>query len=104
MIGESLAIIAVILVLAAMLAKSGRHIFAAFTLPLVSVPIFYLIGSFTGSYLQHNILNIIGFLLGAGLCVLSSRLFRSRRSRTAYLLFCILFMAALLLAYSLYLN
>lgn len=98
MVVESLAILAVILVMAAMFARSGRRIFSAFTLPLCSIPLFHIVGRV---FRLSNIavLDIAGFVVGVLLCLLFSKAFEQKRSRVGYLVFCCAFMAALLVAY-----
>lgn len=98
MVGESLAIIAVIIVLAVMVARRGKHRFAAITLPLVSIPALHLVGR----ALRMNSLpwNIAGLLIGVALCILSSRKFSESRSvSVAYLFFCLFFLIGLFIAY-----
>lgn len=99
MVGESLAIIAVILVMAAMLARAGKHVFAAFTLPLISIPAFHLLGAMFRLSGWMALLDVVGLAVGLGLCVLFARAFRSKKARYGYLVFCVVFLVALLAAY-----
>lgn len=103
MVGESLAIIAVILVMAAMVARSGRHLFSALTLPLITIPVFHLVGSMVGPRSWLPVLDGVALLMGCALCVFFSRSIVSKRGRKGYLLFCVAFMVALLIAYLKYL-
>lgn len=99
MIGESFAIIAVILVLAAMIARSGRRLFSAFTLPLISIPALHLIGAALRVGPSLYLLDIAGLVVGLVLCFLCSRAFRSRKARMGYFAFCCFFLVALEIAY-----
>lgn len=99
MVGESLAIVAVIFVMAAMLARAGKHVFAAFTMPLISIPVVHLIGVVFRLQSWMALLDVIGLLVGLGLCFLLSRAFRSKKARVGYLVFCGIFLVALLAAY-----
>lgn len=112
MVGESLAIIAVILVMAAMSVRSGKRELALLTLPLTSVSLFHLLGAVMYKALRNSmlplrmlfsIIDIAGLLAGAVLCVVLSRSIRTRRGRWAYLVFTLFFLAALTVAYLLYL-
>lgn len=103
MVGESLAIIAVIVVLAAMLARRGTGFFAAVTLPLISVPLFHLIGTVVLRRRYVLACEIAGLVVGLVLCYLFSRALPQKRSRWGYLLFCWTFTVALAVAYFMYL-
>lgn len=99
MVGISLAIIAVILVLAAMIARTGRRVFSAFTLPLISIPVMYLVGAALRMGSRLYLFEIAGLIIGLILCFLFSRAFRSPRARVGYFAFCCFFLVALLIAY-----
>lgn len=101
--GESLAIIAVIMVMEVMLVRRGKRDFVLATLPLVGVPLFHLLGSVFRLYRYLVCIDVAGLVVGFGLCAFLSKGFVTRRGRVGYLLFCGVFMAALLLAYLLYL-
>lgn len=104
MVGESLAIIAVILVMAVMLARRGRQGFALLCLPLLGVSLLHVTGSFLQLHSLLILFDVIGLALGFILCIILSKGFATRRGRGAYLLFSGVFMAALLLSYILHLT
>lgn len=102
--GESLAIIAVLLVLIAVTARRGKYRFAVALAPLFSVPALHLLGwalRLEGYYVWFD---LAGLLLGAGLCVAVSRSLPSRAAKWLYLVSILIFLTALLLAYSLNLG
>lgn len=101
MVGESLAIIAVIVVMAFMAARRGKRLFAMITLPLTSIPVLYLLSW----VLRLNSLPFIitGLIAGVFVCGFFSRGFTgSPYGRAGYLVFCVVFLVALFLAYLLY--
>lgn len=99
MVGESLAIIVVIFGMAFMFARSGKRIFASFTLPLVSIPLLHLIGVMLRFTAWLLIFDLAGLVIGATLCIIFSRAFRAKRNRIGYLFFCLAFMVALMIAF-----
>ncbi len=105
---QSLAIIAVILVMIFMFLRGGRKAGALFSLPLLSVPVFHLTGRavqsfFAGEEFQVFAVNaafdIGGFVLGAVLCWIMARAILSRRIKYAYFVTCAVFMGLLAAAY-----
>lgn len=102
MVGETLAIIAVILVLAAMMARSGRIIFSAITLPLISLPVLHLVGTLLKLGAAVIYFDIIGLLFGIILCFVFSKAFRTRGAQIIYLSSCGIFTIALFISY--YIN
>ena len=110
MLGESLAIIVVILVLAFMAIRSGKLVLAGLTVPLISLSMLHLIGEGVAQLLRvspDNRLTLflgahtVGLLLGLCLCALASRTIAVRRIRSFYLLFTCLFLLGLFTAYRL---
>lgn len=101
MAGESLAIIVVIIVLSNMLLRAGRKFHAAFSISLVSVPVFHLLGWLlppTGDVIMA--LDIAGMAVGIAIAVvLALRMFESGRARFAYLTIACGFHIALTAAY-----
>ena len=106
--GESLAVIAVILVMAAMFVRARKKAIAVLTLPLISVPCFYLLatGIFklartTGITWHAVIIGMIigGVVLGAAACSLLSVMIPTRRGKTGYLTFCLIFQVAIAIGY-----
>jgi len=111
--GESLAIIAVILVMIAMFVRSKRRGMALLCLPLVSVPLFHLAYTVTGpigrglgrsfgwDFPTMNIgLIIIGAVVGAAACAMFSRIIPTRRGATGYLVLTLLFQVAIGIGYA----
>lgn len=108
MIGQSVAIVAVILVMLFMFMRAGKRSGAVFAMPLLCVPWFHLLGmgvhrAIGGSFTPQIVIDCVGFLLGACLCAILSRAIAPRRLRWAYLALCIIFQAALALIYILFL-
>lgn len=106
MTGESLAIIAVILVLSFMFLRAGKKPVALLSLPLVSVPALFLLSGlvrglgFTGWGLDINIFMVlVGVVAGSAACALLSLMIRSRRGKTAYLIFSLAFQVAIAVGY-----
>lgn len=108
MVGQSFAIIAVILVMSFMFLRSGRRAGAIFALPLISVSVFHLIGfavhrMFVQSELPtsslHVALDMAGFFVGALLCWILSRAILVKKLRYVYFISCTVFLAALTVAY-----
>lgn len=113
MIGQSLAIIAVILVMVFMFLRTGRRVAAIFVLPLTSVSVFHLIGAavyrllVASEYPTMTLycgIDLAGLLVGAILCIIFSRLIAVKRLRAVYLIFSLVFLTALCIAYILYLT
>ncbi|MCL2055955.1 MAG: hypothetical protein FWH02_01895 [Oscillospiraceae bacterium] len=110
--GESLAVIAVILGMAAMFVRAKRRGMALLCLPLISVPLFHLahhvagpIGrgfgrSFGWDFPAMNIgLIIIGVVVGSAACAMFSRIIPTRRGTTGYLILTLLFQVAIGIGY-----
>lgn len=113
MVGQSFAIIVVILVTAFMFLRTGRRAGALFTLPLISVSVFHLIGVavhriFLNSALPtiglHMAMDILGLVVGAVLCWILSRAIRPSKLRLVYFCSCAVFLALLTTAYINFLN
>ena len=109
MVGQSVAIIAVILVMLFMFMRAGKRSGAVFALPLLIVPGFHLLGAaihraMAGSgFWPLIIIDCAGLLLGSALCGILSRAIKPRRLRWAYLALCLVFQAALTYVYVLFL-
>lgn len=107
-----MAIVAVILVMAFMFLRAKRKFFAVMVLPLVSIPLFHIIGRMTFELFRFmdvelNVFlcmaDLVGLLVGAVLCLVLSRGFPGGKGRAAYLVCCGVFLLALTGAYMLYL-
>lgn len=108
MVSESLAIIAVLLVTAAMYLRTGKHRTAALVLPLLCVPVATLLA--TGLASEHfvpaigaghvSVISILiaGLILTVALCVLLSKNIENRPGRIAYCVVGCLFSGALVVA------
>lgn len=105
---ESLAIIALILVMAWIFIRTRKKAVAILTLPLISVPIFYLPSS--GIYRITGIsafpfqtfalcMVFAGSAVGLGICALLSRMVPTRRGKTGYMCFCLIFQIAIAIGY-----
>jgi len=109
MVGESLAIIAVILIMAFMFMRSQKKTFGVLVLPLISISLFHLIGRLLhpvlGRALERNVFlfgsDVVGLIVGVVLCVLLSRGIPTRKGRSAYVAFSGFFLLALTGAYML---
>lgn len=109
MIAQSFAIIAVILVMAFMFLRTGRRAGALFTLPLISVSAFHLLGyaiywvfvasPISAEYL-HVALDVFGLVVGTMLCWILSRAINVKKLRYVYFLSCFVFLALLTIAYA----
>jgi hypothetical protein len=110
LIGQSFAIIAVILVMIFMFLRGGRKAGALFSLPLLSVPLLHLTGmalrilapdAFT-SLVLNMAFDIAGFCLGAVTCWIMARAITVKRLRYAYFVSCAVFLGLLAAAYIMY--
>jgi len=108
MIGQSFAIIILILVMMFMFLRAGKRTGAVFTLPLVSVPLFHLLGfavqrPFIQSGLPtvglHITMDVIGLSCGLFTCWVLSRAIGVKKLRYTYFLSCAMFLSALAAAY-----
>lgn len=113
MVGQSFAIIVIILVMAFMFLRTGRRAGALFTLPLISASVFHLIGVgihhiFSQSALPtlglHMAVDILGLAVGLVLCWVLSRAINPKKLRWAYFCSCAVFLALLTAAYINYLG
>jgi len=108
--GESLAIIAIIILMSVMFLRAKRHGMALLCLPLLSVPLFHLIYSVAGpigrtignrDFPTMNIgLIIIGVVVGSAACAMFSRIIPTRRGTTGYLVLTLLFQIAIGIGYA----
>jgi hypothetical protein len=100
MVGESLAIAAVIVVMVVMLARAGRQGFAVLALPLLGVPVLHLIGWLLPPMAQFMpSLDLAGLAVGVILSVILSGAFRRMRARVGYIALVSIFLAALTVGY-----
>ncbi|MCL2035648.1 MAG: hypothetical protein FWG94_13100 [Oscillospiraceae bacterium] len=108
MIGQSFAIIILILVMSLMFLRSGKRTGAVFALPLISVPLFHLLAYAVYRPLMGGVISIVGFHVAmdaAGLwCGILSSLILSRaiglkKLRYTYFAGCTAFSSALAAAY-----
>lgn len=108
MVGQSFAIIAVILVMSFMFLRAGRRAGAIFALPLISVSAFHLIGYAIHKMLVqselptvslHIAIDAAGLLVGVVLCWILSRAITVKKLRYVYFISCAVFLAALTIAY-----
>lgn len=113
MIGQSLAIIAVIMVMVFMFLRSGRREITFFVLPLISVSLFHLLGAAVYRWLAESefstmtlycAIDIAGLIAGILSCAFLSRAIVNKRIRIVYLVCCVVFLTALTVAYVLYLT
>ena len=107
MIGESLAIVCVILVMTLMYRRAGKKMMAGIALPLICVPCARLLSiailgmpsEAAGNLLFSYIFIITGLVACVALCTWASRGITSNSVRTAYLLVSFVFSGALAIAY-----
>jgi hypothetical protein len=100
MVGESLAIAAVIVIMAFMLARAGRQGFAVLALPLLGVPVLHLIGGLIPPMAQYvRVFDLAGLAIGVTLSVVLSGTFRRRRARVGYIALVSIFLAVLTVGY-----
>ena len=104
MVGESLAIVVVIVVMAAMYKHADKGQIAALALPLICVPCGRLLSAVVLSSgkmdtLAGYIFVVAGLMASVALCTLLSMRMRGRRARLVYLVFSFIFSGALSIAY-----
>lgn|GEM_PF-902035 len=106
MVGESLAIVAVLLVMAAMYRRAGKKLMAHLALPLICVPCGRLIGigvlgysAGTGSTVCNYAFIVGGLVAAVAWCTYVSRNIQNRTVRVGYLAVSFVFSGALLIAY-----
>lgn len=99
MIGESLAILAVIGVMMVMFAKAGKQRYCALALPLISIPLLHCIGTALQMHAFLFWFDLAGLVIGIGCIIAASRPLQ-QGSRWGYLLFGIAFLVALWIAYT----
>ena len=112
MVGQSFAIIAVILVMSFMFLRAGRRGGALLTVPLVCVPLFHLAGTavhripVSKDYATITLLctiDIIGLAVGIAFCAIVSKGIVMKKMRLVYFVSCTIFLVALTAAYILFL-
>jgi hypothetical protein len=105
---ESLAVIAVILVMAGIFVRAGKKAVAVLCLPLISVPVFYLPARGLYNLLAISALSLpvfslclvfAGVVLGSTLCGALSRMIPTRKGKTGYLTFSLVFQIAISIGY-----
>lgn len=104
MMSESLAIVAVIVVMAAMYKRAGKGLIAAMALPLICVPLGRLIsvvvlGTSGIGTLPSYIFVVVGLMASVALCTAISMKLSSKKARVIYLAVSFIFSGALLIAY-----
>lgn len=106
--GESVAIIAVILLMGGIFLRAKRKGMAILTLPLISVPLFHLLTTLVyplarsfgyGSRTLNIGLVVIGAVLGAAACSLLCKIIVTQRSRNVYLVLTLIFQVAIAIGY-----
>jgi hypothetical protein len=106
--GESLAIIAIILLMAGIFLRAKRKGVALLSLPLISVPVFHLAtlavaplarGMGYDALSANRGLIIIGVVVGSAACSLLSRLIAAKRGQNVYLVLSLLFQVAIAVGY-----
>jgi hypothetical protein len=110
LIGQSFAIVSVILVMILMFLRGGRKAGALFSLPLLSVPLLHLTGMALRmlmpdafSALVLNVaFDVAGFCFGSVICWIMARAITVRRLRFAYFASCAVFLGLLAAAYVMY--
>lgn len=112
MIGVSIAIVALILVMAFMFLRSGRRAGALFALPLISVSTFHLLGYAAYKLLVKSELptvslqitiDAVGLAVGLVLCWVLARAIDLKILRYTYFACCAVFLTAMFYAYVNYL-
>ena len=108
MIGQSFAIIILILVMSFMFLRAGKRAGAVFALPLISVSLFHLLAyALQRPFMQtalpvkglHVAMDIIGLLAGLWCCLRLSRAISVKKLRHTYFAGCAVFLTALAAAY-----
>jgi hypothetical protein len=109
MAAESFAIIAVILIMDAMFLHTGKRAAVIISLPLISVPLFYLlgIGVGAGSVLSwvpaRDVLApgmvVAGALIGIAGCAAVTKLIKTRRVKPVYFAVGAVYLSALAIVY-----
>ncbi len=108
MLAQSLAIVALILVMSFMFLRAKKAAWAILALPLLSVSLFYLLGfafySTFGGELSRVMLKATGAGLVFGIicCALLMRAIPVKKLRLMYMVGCVLFLIALAIAYANY--
>lgn len=106
MIIESIAIIVLIVILIFMIARTGRQSAALCLLPLLCVPLFYMVGIPVSGLLANTLqglgrpvslisITVLGLVVGCALFGMLCGNFRTRRAKQGYLVMCCGFSAAL---------
>jgi len=109
MAAESFAIIAVIFIMDAMFLRTGKRAAVVISLPLISVPLFYLLGIGVGA---GSVLSwvparealapgmvVAGALVGIAGCAAVTKLIKNRKVKTVYLAIGAAYLAALAIVY-----
>ena len=109
MIGESVAILAVILVMMIMALRQGKRPLVILSLPLMIIPAVYLIGEALLWTLRNMtalpistlrmVAVAVGWAVGTVACILTARALISKRARALYLALALIYMTALSIAY-----
>lgn len=94
---ESLAILAIIIVLAVMVARRGKRQFLAFVLPLISIPVLHIVAyllDFSRFYFD-----LAGLVVAVVLCVVFSFGLTERKHKIGYIAYNLVFVAALFISF-----
>ncbi|MDL2232460.1 hypothetical protein LJC63_02620 [Ruminococcaceae bacterium OttesenSCG-928-L11] len=106
--GESLAIIAIVLLMCAMFLRARKQAAALLALPLTSVPAMHLIGRGIARLLPRSdfmvesfpfLVILAGAVIGSAACGLLSLAIPKRRGKTIYVLFSVIFQVAISVGY-----
>lgn len=108
MVGQSFAIIVLILIMSFMFLRAGKRAGMLFALPLISVSLFHLLG-FAVSHIFakstasaagiHVTADVTGLFTGLLFCLILSRAIGVKKLRYTYFAGCALFLTALAAAY-----
>ena len=107
MAGVSLAIISVIAVMDVMLLRTGKKPVVIISLPLMSVPVFYLLAMVFGAIIPIPVsadvlfpgMVVAGALVGIACCGVMTMFIKTRASKTVYFVVSAGYLAALTVAY-----
>jgi len=105
MASVSFAIIAVICVMDVMLLRTGKKPVAIISLPLTSVPVFYLLAMGVGALVPISAdvlfpgMVVAGALVGIACCGVMTLFIKNRTAKTGYFVLGAVYLAALAVAY-----
>ena len=105
MAGVSFAIIAVICVMDVMLLRADKKPVVIISLPLMGVPVFYLLAMVVGAVVPVTAeilfpgMVVAGALVGIGGCAILTLFIKNRTAKTGYLVLSTVYLVALAVAY-----